>query len=76
MDYEALARSSRAGVQARPSTSCAYNNTAFERLIEKWGKSNRTACLNGSQGKASAALRAGARLLESQLQDGECAPAT
>ena len=75
MDYEdidALVEGRRTGKAIQHDASCAYNDIVFKGLIETWGpESNRTACLIGSQGKASAALRAGARLIETRLQDGE-----
>ena len=62
----------RKGKAIQHDATCAYNNIVFKRLVETWGReSNRTACLIASQGKASAALRAGARLLESRLTDAE-----
>ena len=62
----------RKGKAIQHDATCAYNNIVFKRLVETWGReSNRTACLIASQGKASAVLRAGARLLESRLTDAE-----
>jgi hypothetical protein len=60
MDYEdidALVEGRRTGKAIQHDASCAYNDMVFKGLIETWGpESNRTACLIGSQGKASAAL--------------------
>ena len=71
-DIDALVEGRRKGKAIQHDATGVYNEVIFKDLVEAWGpKSNRTACLVGSQGKASAALRAGARLIESRLQDGE-----
>ena len=69
---DALADGRRSGKAIQHDATATFNARTVNALIATWGReSNRTACLVGSQGKAHAAIRAGARLIETRLNDAE-----